>query len=102
MEKTIKLTKGEKQVLAALYESASGNGHDFGFTEDARAVVKSPRELAGFVSQLVQKGLIDVWPTERIGDNLVTQFTWPSDSGYEDDSRIAHVAMVKKLLEEED
>jgi hypothetical protein len=52
------LTALEIAVLKVLHESAEGNGHDFGFTEDARHVVSSPRQLAGIVSSLVKKKII--------------------------------------------
>ena len=72
----VKVTQLEKAVLAELYESASGNGHDFGFIEDARSAVKNPRELAGVISSLVKKNIIQVWETITNDSGTFTQFTW--------------------------
>jgi hypothetical protein len=72
----IALTDGERKVLVALFRSSAGNDHDFGFIEDARSAVGSPAQLSGYVSQLAQKGLIRVGPTENAGSGPCTQFTW--------------------------
>lgn len=77
----INLTDGEFRVLRALFNSASENGHDFGFIEDARVAVENPSRLSGFVSQLVQKGLITVEPTQNYGAGPCTQFLWAKDIG---------------------
>ena len=76
----IKFTQLEKAVLIELYESASGNGHDFGFIEDARSAVRNPRELAGVISSLVKKNIIEVWDTITNDSGTFTQFTWEQTS----------------------
>lgn len=77
--KTLSLTSLESVVLAALFESAKGNGHDFGFIEDARKAVKRARQLSGAVASLTKKGVLksheSVQPGEP-GTEPVTQFTW--------------------------
>ena len=85
----MKFTTLEIAVLKELLESSAGNGHDFGFTEDARSVVKNPRELAGIISSLVKKNVIEVWDTTTNDSGSFTQFTWAqtgdeSDKHYED------------------
>jgi len=72
----VKFTQLEKAVLAKLYNSANGNGHDFGFIEDARSAVKNPRELAGVISSLVKKDIIVVWDPVTTDSGTWTQFTW--------------------------
>ena len=72
----MKFTQLEKAVLAELYNSACGNGHDFGFVEDARSAVKNPRELAGVISSLVKKDIITVWDDVTNDSGTFTQFTW--------------------------
>jgi len=57
VKQMIKLTSNEKKVLAALIKSSEGNGHDFGFIEDARDAV-GPKSLAGVVSSLVKKKIL--------------------------------------------
>ena len=75
----VRLTPLEKKVLNALYDSADGNGHDFGFIEEARPAVESPRQLGGVVTSLIKKGLILVSP-EVI--NGLTQFQWDGLNNY--------------------
>ena len=74
---TVNITPLEKRVLAALFESADGNGHAFGFMEDCREAVDTPRELAGAMSSLVKKGIVEVhhdpFTMQQCG---VTQITW--------------------------
>jgi hypothetical protein len=89
-----KLTALERKVLTALYASAEGNGHDFGFVEDARKCVGTPRQLAGVVASLVKKNLITVAETMNLGYGAFTQFTWNGES---DSSENAET--VKRLLE---
>jgi hypothetical protein len=72
----IKFTNLEIAVLKKLFNSSAGNGHDFGFTEDARSVVKNPRELAGIISSLVKKNVIDVWEPTTTDSGTFVQFTW--------------------------
>ncbi len=69
----------ETKVLAALIESAGGNGDDFGFTDDARDAVKTKAQLAGVIASLVKKGTIVVHEPERVNGTVITQFTWPED-----------------------
>lgn len=73
----MKLTHLEKQVLKELFKSAEGNGHDFGFTEDARNAVSSPRQLSGVISSLTKKKILSVYEPAT-NDEGVTycQFYW--------------------------
>ena len=52
-------TELELKVLRELHKSSEGNGHDFGFTEDARGACDR-KQLSGVVSSLVQKRIITV------------------------------------------
>lgn len=60
------LNANELIVLTALVGASDGNGHDFGFTEDAWRThigdldesVISKKQFSGYVSQLTQKGYI--------------------------------------------
>ena len=79
----MKLTGLELKVLRALYESAEGNGQDFGFIEDARKSVGKANQLSGVIASLVKKGLIEVHGSVNPGDkpeDELTQFTWVGDS----------------------
>lgn len=67
------LTELEMQVLKNLFESADGNGHDFGFIEDAGV---DPHIARGVVSSLSKKGIIEIWGREWNGIEFYTQFTW--------------------------
>lgn len=73
----MKLTSLERKVLVALFESSKGNGHDFGFIEDARGVVGSD-QLGGIVASLVKKRILVVHEPYR-GDpaqEMMTQFVF--------------------------
>ena len=94
----VKFTQLEKAVLAELYESASGNGHDFGFIEDARSAVKNPRELAGVISSLVKKDIIVVWDPVTTDSGTFTQFTWDQTEADQDLANWEHAS--KKLVQQ--
>jgi hypothetical protein len=96
----VKVTQLEKAVLAKLYESANGNGHDFGFIEDARSAVKNPRELAGVISSLVKKGIIVVWDAVTTDSGTFTQFTWEQTKADEElaNWEYASKRLVEKLV----
>jgi hypothetical protein len=96
--KKVKFTQLEKAVLAELYESASGNGHDFGFIEDARSAVKNPRELAGVISSLVKKDIIVVWDPVTTDSGTFTQFTWDQTPADEELANWEYAS--KKLVQE--
>lgn len=66
------LTALERKVLAVLLVSSAGNGHDFGFIEDAREAVDSPRQLGGVIASLVKKEVIRTYDPV----NGWTQFTF--------------------------
>ena len=68
-----KLTELEMLVLANLFESSDGNGHDFGFVEEAGI---DPRQARGVVSSLSKKGIIEIWDPVWNGQKHYTQFTW--------------------------
>ena len=76
----ITLTNNERRVLGELWNSACGNGHDFGFIEDARTAVDNPRSLGGVVSSLSKKGLIDIHDPVTTDSGTWTQFTWTGTS----------------------
>lgn len=70
------LTPLEKKVLLSLYDSSKGNGHDFGFIEDARKAVPSKNQLGGVVASLVKKKLFTVYEAVRTDSGLWTQFVF--------------------------
>jgi len=72
------LTQLERTALEVLFESASGNGHDFGFIDDlVDARVMGRNQVSGVVASLVKKGLIMHWGEENCNwGNSYTQFTW--------------------------
>lgn len=93
------LTAGELRVLRALQMSSSGNGDDFGIIEDARIAVREPRQLAGFVANLVKKGFIICAAPERINRQgaPITQFvfkTFGKESKYDAADRIERMIMA--------
>lgn len=69
------LTRLELIVLRHLFKSAEGNGHDFGFIEDARGSVDT-NALGAIVSNLVKKELIEVHDPVTTDSGTFTQFTW--------------------------
>ena len=73
MTNTNHLTPLELEVLNNLYDSACGNGHDFGFTEDHGI---NPLQARGVVSSLVKKNIIDVHEAIRTESGVWHQFTW--------------------------
>jgi len=77
----VQLTELETKAMRVLFESAQGNGHDFGFIEDLiDARIMGREQVGGVVSSLVQKGVIFHWGTENntngFGAGSYTQFTW--------------------------
>ena len=73
------LNENEKKVFDLLIKSSNGNGHDFGCIEDLTEVDHaeiSKHQLAGYLSVLQKKRLIDIDPTEdlNLGENKVTCF----------------------------
>lgn len=91
----MKTTKSEIAVLEKLFESASGNGHDFGLIEDAREAVPT-KSLAGVVSSLVKKGLIQVHEAVNNGEEVWTQFTWKEGAK----EIVANLLAAKKAVTE--
>ena len=73
MKNTITLTPLESQVLEELFCSASGNGHDFGFIEDAGI---DPKQARGVVASLAKKGIIMIHEPITNESGTFTQFTW--------------------------
>jgi len=71
-----KLTALELKVLITLYKSSEGNGHDFGFTEDAEKCVDRPRQLGGVIASLVKKNLITVYDPVTTDTGTWHQFTF--------------------------
>lgn len=68
----------ELKVLKAFYNSASGNGHDFGFIEDGRGIV-GKAQLGALAVSLQAKGLITIHEAVRTDSGRFTQFTWDVD-----------------------
>ena len=65
------LNDNEKYVLAHCIDVSDGNGHDFGCSDEVNPVPGlSPRQVAGYMSQLARKGFITVFP----GDGSVPCF----------------------------
>jgi hypothetical protein len=70
----IKLTVLETKVLRALYESAAGNGHDFGFTDEHG--LESKRQASGVISGLAKKGILSSQKNAGEVSGSGSQFTW--------------------------
>lgn len=69
----IELTALEQEVLNELNAESDANGHDFGVMECVSW--KNRKQLGGVVSQLVQKGVIDLVDDVQIIDGeRVTQY----------------------------
>lgn len=78
---TIKsLTPLEREVLQNLYESADGNGQDFGFTEDHGI---NPKQARGVLSSLIKKGIIEVHEAITNCTGTWHQFTWRGKQSHE-------------------
>lgn len=71
------LNQNEKIVLNAVIDSADCNGMDFGFSDEVADLAPSiaAAQLGGYMSQLQQKGYIQVHAPERIDGKLWTQIT---------------------------
>jgi hypothetical protein len=67
------LTDLELEVLKNFYDSAWGNGHDFGFTEDHGI---KPSQARGVISSLIKKKIIDVHEAIKTETGTWHQFTW--------------------------
>jgi hypothetical protein len=74
----VRLTELETKALRVLFDSADGNGHDFGFIDDLiEAKVMGRDQVAGVVASLAKKGIIYNWGEEKVNWNAsYTQFTW--------------------------
>ena len=97
----MKNTELETIALKALWESAKGNGHDFGMIEDLRAVL-SPSQIGGVVSSLVKKDIITVHDTITNDSGTWTQFTWNHlVEGYlvDADGNLTRKATLEDILE---
>lgn len=80
------LTQNEKTALKAAFESARGNGHDFGFVEDiVKTLTRSANSMTAqavgaLVTSLSKKNILTVHEaviTNNGGPgNRWTQFTW--------------------------
>jgi predicted transcriptional regulator len=80
MNNTYNLTSLEMEVLKNLFESADGNGHDFGFTEDHGI---DARQARGVISSLVKKGYIEVHEAITNDSGTWHQFTWKGKEPHE-------------------
>jgi hypothetical protein len=82
-ESAVRLTELETKAMHVLFDSAEGNGHDFGFIDDLiDAKIMGRNQVSGVVSSLVQKGIIFNWGEENVNwGNSYTQFTWGKQCG---------------------
>jgi hypothetical protein len=76
----MKLTPLETEVLENLFDSANGNGHDFGYTEDHGI---DPKQARGVISSLVQKRIIMVHEPVTTDSGTWHQFTWVGKEAHE-------------------
>ena len=67
------LTELELEVLKNFFDSAAGNGHDFGYTDEHGI---DPKKARGVISSLVKKEIIDVWDPIKTETGTWHQFTW--------------------------
>lgn len=84
-DSAVRLTELETKALRELFDSADGNGHDFGVIEDLiDAKIMGREQVSGVVSSLVQKGII-LHHGEENGcwGTAYTQFTWGKVFGSE-------------------
>lgn len=54
------LNENEIKVLKSLIRSSSGNGHDFGWTDEYDEIGLSKHQMAGYIGQLSTKGYISL------------------------------------------
>lgn len=73
------LTTLEREVLDNLFDSASGNGHDFGFVEEAGIDARQARAI---VVSLQKKGIIAIHEPMTTDSGTWTQFTWNKQDIY--------------------
>ena len=80
----VRLTELETKALRVLFDSADGNGHDFGFIESlTKTNIMGKDQFSGVLSSLVKKGIIDEWGTWNVnGVTPRTQFTWGKQCGF--------------------
>jgi hypothetical protein len=57
----VDLNSNEIKVLKSLVPSSSGNGHDFGFTDEWEPCGFTPKQMSGYISSLTKKGYLDAW-----------------------------------------
>lgn len=73
------LTTLEREVLGNLFDSSSGNGHDFGLVEESEI---DPRQARAIVVSLQKKGIIQLHPPMTTDSGTFTQFTWAKQGVY--------------------
>jgi len=73
------LTNLERTVLENLFDSASGNGHDFGLIEEAGIDARQARAI---VVSLQKKGIIEIHEPVTTDSGTWTQFTWSKEGIY--------------------
>ena len=54
------LNENELKALKSLIASSSGNGHDFGWTDEYDDVGFTKHQMAGYISQLSTKGYLSL------------------------------------------
>lgn len=91
---TIKLNNNERDVFRALCDAAqAATAGDFGFTDevDYKALGLTGKQYAGYVSSLVNKGLVEV-DNPVVNDRIVNgQFTFPGDDDVREAMRLCGV-----------
>ncbi len=55
------LNENEMKVLKSLVNSSSGNGHDFGWTDEYEDCGLTKHQMAGYIGSLSTKGYIDLY-----------------------------------------
>ncbi len=81
------LTGKEIKLLRTLFVSSRENGHDFGFTEDARGVFADPKTHPGVLASLQEKGIIQIFDPETNENGTWTQFIFAA-GGMDPDEEI--------------
>ena len=57
----VDLNPDEIKVLESLVDSSSGNGHDFGFTDEYKECGFNKHQMAGYIGQLSKKEYLDLY-----------------------------------------
>jgi hypothetical protein len=74
-----RLTALEREVLENLFDSSSGNGHEFGFIEEHGIDARQARAI---VVSLQKKRIIYIHEPITTDGGTSTQFTWAKEGIY--------------------